>query len=241
VPAERASVSPPAAAIEVGSLNLQPSYPHGAATRAAAKTSVTSLRRSTQPDEEAIPLPVRVKRDKGGAERGLAVHTFLERFSLSTATFELALRTEAHRLVRDGFLTPDQVAHIDFDAISAFWRSSIGTELLRHPGEIRRELPFTFKATRADLLGAGLANNLALPDDEFVLIQGVADLVWISDSQIWLIDFKTDRIGSGDLKSATERYRPQLLLYALALSKIYGRSVTKKGIFFLEARKFAWF
>src|SRR5262249_32712401 len=95
--------------------------------------------------------------------------------------------------------------------------------------------------TRADLQSVGLAGAISIPEHEFVVIQGVADLVRIAPREIWLIDFKSDRLEPKDLKAAADRYKPQLALYSTALSALYKRPLKQKGIFFLSLRQFEWF
>jgi len=213
---------------------------HESATRQAAKTSVTALRKKGQEEEEIARPPLRFRTEKDGTERGLAMHTFLEHFRFSAAGSVAALRAEAQRLVENGFLTAEQRDHIDFDAITAFWNSDTGRELLRHEKQLQRELQFTFKATASDLQSVGLGGVLSVPEHEFIVIQGVADLVRITPKEIWLIDFKSDRLEKKELAAATARYKPQILLYGAALSAIYKRPVTRKGIFFLSLKHFEW-
>ncbi len=64
-------------------------------------------------------------------------------------------------------------------------------------------------------------------EDEFVVVQGVADLVVLLPGEIWLVDFKTDEIKSEELTERRRLYEPQLKLYAAALSRIYSRPVDK--------------
>ncbi len=216
-------------------------YRHEAATRQAAKTSVTALRQKYGGDEETARPAVRFRTEKNGAERGRAIHTFLEHFELATAHDESLLRLEADRLVQTGFLTADQREHLDFESITSFWSSPTGRELLRQRAHLQRELPFTFRATRGDFALAGMNGRVFVPDDEFIVIQGVADLVLLGPAEIWLIDFKSDRLEKSELTEGADRYKSQVLLYAMALSAIYRRPVTRKGIFFLNARVFEWF
>jgi ATP-dependent exoDNAse (exonuclease V) beta subunit len=55
--------------------------------------------------------------------------------------------------------------------------------------------------------------------------------------EIWLVDFKTDEVRSGELTEKARLYAPQLKLYAHALEKIYSRPVTVLWLHFLSARK----
>ena len=55
--------------------------------------------------------------------------------------------------------------------------------------------------------------------------------------EIWLVDFKTDKVSAKELREKIEYYSPQLKLYAKALEKIYSRPVTNCWLHFLAARK----
>jgi ATP-dependent helicase/nuclease subunit A len=71
-------------------------------------------------------------------------------------------------------------------------------------------------------------------EDEFVIVQGVADVAVILAKEIWLLDYKTDRVTASGLDARVEIYRPQLSLYARALERIYGRPVTERRLHFLS-------
>jgi ATP-dependent helicase/nuclease subunit A len=76
-----------------------------------------------------------------------------------------------------------------------------------------------------------------MPGDEFVVVQGVADLVVLRPDEIWLVDFKTDRVRPRELADKSKQYEPQVRLYAAALNKIFGRPVTRRALHFLLAGK----
>ncbi len=238
---EEPQPAPVAPRLDRTGLNFAVPYPHEAATRQAAKTSVTALRREADADEESAGVPLRFRGDKDGKARGLATHKFLEHLPLDGPMDLPGLEMEAKRQVERKILTEEEKESIDLAAVSAFWTSKVGRELAQRRGEVRRELPFTFKARLADLQEAGLAGVVSVPADDFVIIQGVADLVLLAREEIWLIDFKSDQVGRAELKAAADRYKPQLALYAVALGAIYGRPVARQGIFFLHSREFFWF
>ena len=56
-------------------------------------------------------------------------------------------------------------------------------------------------------------------EDEFVVVQGVADLVVLLPEEIWLVDFKTDEIAADELPEKKRLYEPQLKLYAQRAGK----------------------
>ena len=50
-----------------------------------------------------------------------------------------------------------------------------------------------------------------------ILLQGIADCVFMEKGKVYLVDYKTDRVGS--FAALKARYAPQLALYRRALSR----------------------
>jgi ATP-dependent helicase/nuclease subunit A len=222
-------------------------YPQPAATKQKAKASVTELRRAAEEmDDEAEPVFARPfsaakhrkskieNRKLSAAETGTAHHRFLQNFALEKAG---DLAAEADRLVRENYLSADERVVLDLDALAAFWNSELGRKIRANPVSVRRELPFTARFSPVEIaqikgekLQAGLEN-------EFVVVQGVADLVVLLPQETWLVDFKTDDVGAGELPAKINAYTPQLQFYAAALEKIFARKVTLQALHFLAARR----
>ena len=229
---------------------LEWNYPFAAATARKAKSSVTALRRAAEDlDDEAenvfpvSDLPAARRRSRnlkpqisnlklGAAEIGAAHHKFMQYVTLDRTDDLVA---EADRLTRQNYLTADERAVLDLSALGAFWHSPLGRQIIPHAAEVRRELPFTARfrpAEIADITGAKTAAGL---ENEFVVVQGVADLVVLLAREIWLVDFKTDDSGKDRLAEKIEIYRPQLRLYSAALEKIFKRPVMLRVLHFLAA------
>jgi ATP-dependent helicase/nuclease subunit A len=102
---------------------------------------------------------------------------------------------------------------------------------------VKRELPFTARFSPAELAEITGARVEAGLENEFVVVQGVADLVVLLPEEIWLVDFKTDDVRGDALPEQIKLYEPQLKLYALALAKVYSRPVTNGWLHFLSARR----
>ncbi len=238
-------------------------YPFAAATRRAAKSSVTALRRQAEElDDEAELLfqassrsgkqfprkPPRRSRSNPqsaignlqltAAATGTAHHKFLQHVPLEKADDLAALKEEASRLESAGILTADEHAALNLEAVTAFWKSEPGRKIrAQSPGCLKRELPFTAKFSPAEvdaIIGARTPPGLGA---EFIVVQGVADLVALLPKEIWLVDFKTDEIKPGELAERRRLYEPQLKLYAQALSRIYSRPVTNCWLHFLAIQK----
>jgi ATP-dependent helicase/nuclease subunit A len=223
-------------------------YGFDAATRRAAKSSVTALRRQAEElDDETEqifaprafkPMARRGAQGKLSAtEAGTAHHKFLQHFSFESAENLKSLEAEAKRLERKKILSADAVAALDLANITAFWSSPAGGKVLSQRKLVQRELPFTAKFSPVEvdaIIGVKTPPGL---EDEFVVVQGVVDLVVLLPEEIWLVDFKTDEIKPRELAERTRLYEPQLKLYANALSRIYSRPVTNCWLHFLAARQ----
>ncbi|MFA6547182.1 MAG: 3'-5' exonuclease, partial [Limisphaerales bacterium] len=224
-------------------------YPHEAATHEPAKTSVTVLRRrAAEADEEAVawfrPHGGGARRQPGemsAAQTGLAHHAFLQLVDLTRTATALDLRNEAARLVDAGALTERDAAALDFAALLGFWESPVGRQVRGSARAVQREVPFTARFTVRELEGMGLMGTRNAgaaarnTEDEFVIVQGVADLVVFGEREIWLLDYKTDHFGEADLPAKVREYGPQLQLYARALTRIYGKPVTRVWLHFLAS------
>jgi ATP-dependent helicase/nuclease subunit A len=226
-------------------------YPFAAATRRAAKSSVSALRHQAadERDDEAAPsfpapdFAPSTRRDlRGGlsaADAGTAHHKFLQHVALENAASVPALKLEAERLEQEKILSAAERAALNLEDIAAFWDSPPGKKIRAEAAKVRRELAFTARFSPAELetaTGVKSATGLA---DEFVVVQGMADLVVLLPEEIWLLDFKTDDLRRNELSARTKDYAPQLKLYARALEKIYARPVTFCWLHFLAARRTA--
>ncbi|HLX95141.1 MAG TPA: UvrD-helicase domain-containing protein [Verrucomicrobiae bacterium] len=225
-------------------------YPFGAATQRPAKSSVTALRRQAEEgDDEAEPMFQISSRVTGppsairhpqltAAETGTAHHKLLQHVTLKTADDLAALGVDARHLEAMGRLTAGERAALDLDAVAAFWKSEPGRKIRAQPPEcVQRELPFTARFSPAEVDAIIGAKTPPALEDEFVVVQGVADLVVLLPGEIWLVDFKTDELEPGESSERKRHYEPQLKLYAGALSRIYARPVANCWLHFLATRQ----
>jgi ATP-dependent helicase/nuclease subunit A len=237
-------------------------YPNEAATHEPAKTSVTVLRRrAAEADEEATQWfrarGAETRRKRGelsAAQLGVAHHTFLQCVDLTRTATALDLRNEATRLVGEGLLSERDVSALDLAALLRFWESPAGQQVRANASRVQREVPFTARFTVRELTEMGLMpgssrseeapsergiesqsllTSAATGADEFVIVQGVADLVVFGEREIWLLDYKTDHFDEAELPAKVREYGPQLSLYALALERIYEKKVTRTWLHFL--------
>jgi ATP-dependent helicase/nuclease subunit A len=168
---------------------------------------------------------------------GTAHHKFLQHVSLEKAGDGAALEAEAKRLEREKVLSADETAALDLKAMAAFWNSELGVKILKQAANVKRELAFTAKFSPKELVEITKIKSEPELENEFVVVQGIADLVVLLPKEIWIVDFKTDDLNTGDFQKKKLDYERQLKLYAHALAKIYTRPVTGCWLHFLSARK----
>jgi ATP-dependent helicase/nuclease subunit A len=221
-------------------------YPFVAATKRKAKSSVTELRRAAEEQdneaEQVFPprkfLAKRMHGKLSAAEAGVAHHKFLQHVALERTGDRALLAAEAERLEQEKILSADERAVLDLDALADFWNSAPGRKIrAQPPGSVKRELPFTARFSPPEIAEIKGEKPDAGLENEFVVVQGVADLAVLLSQEIWLVDFKTDNVRASELPAKTKFYEPQLKLYARALTKIYSRQVTSCWLHFLDARK----
>lgn len=254
-PASPTPVTPPdPEALADLAARLRWRYAWPEATVEPAKTSVTALRRRLAEDLEAEARPLFRAWTSGGkahhagpaaaapglsaAERGTAQHKFLQHAALAQLTDEAQVRREVERLTAAGVLSRVEAGVVDAAALAEFWCSDLGRALREQPAaHVHRELPFTARFSAQDFASLGLPLNVALGEEEFIVVQGVADLAVVRPAEIWLVDFKTDELTAREVEAKARHYAPQLRLYGLALERIYDRAVRRRWLHFLAARR----
>ena len=211
-------------------------YGHRAATVTPSKVTATQLkgraideeiaegtlprRRESAPER---PRFLQEKRGLTGAERGTAMHLVMQFLPLDTAAKPRAVAEVIDGLRRRRLLTPEQAAALDVPALVRFLASPLA-ERIRNAPRLWREYRFAL------LTDAGIYDGDAAGEE--MLLQGVADCVFETESGLAVVDFKTDRVQTAEVQQRAEVYRAQLDAYAGALSRILERPVTERILYF---------
>lgn len=143
-----------------------------------------------------------------GAERGTALHTFMQ-----FADFESArenLENELKAVCDKGFITEKQLSVINREKLRTFFSSKLCDRILSAPKALR-EYKFT---SAMDAAAFGGSRN----SDSVVLIQGIADMVIVEGDSAVIIDYKTDMVKTAN--ELLDRYSAQLSIYAEAIEKL---------------------
>lgn len=215
-------------------------YPHAAAQTIPTKLTATQLK-GRELDREADdgaprenygqlklrrPLLIQGDRPLTPAQKGTAVHQAMQYLDFSRVSSLEDIRTQLREMVDNDFLTQAQAASVDPEKLYRVFDGPLG-ELIRGADRVLREFKFSILTPASEWYSNG--------DGERILLQGVTDCCLFRDGGIVVVDFKTDRLRPGAEKKTAEKYRPQLEAYAKALSRIFGKPVVRKLLYFFAA------
>lgn len=159
----------------------------------------------------------------GGAAIGTATHQCLQYIRYEECATLQQVEAEISRLVSRHYLTAEQGALVDSGAIYAFFQTELGRKLCMS-ANVLREFKFS-------VLDGGERYDSALQGEQ-ILLQGVVDCAIVEEDGITVIDFKTDYVTRQTLPEKVSHYAPQILAYAGALERIYGKKVKQSLLYF---------
>ena len=159
-------------------------------------------------------------------EIGTAVHTVMQLIDPEEGRSVSGVREEIHRLVELEILTPEAAKEIRPELIAAFFDSDLGREAAQAE-DLRREFKFSVLEPASNLYPD-------LPEGEEILLQGVIDCCFTGTHGLTVIDFKTDRVQKGREEAHSKRYLTQLEVYTKALSKITGKPVQRRVLWYFS-------
>ncbi|MBQ4082518.1 MAG: UvrD-helicase domain-containing protein [Clostridia bacterium] len=201
-------------------------YPYSALEGIASKMAVTQLtEKHTQRQTECNAQPAFVSR--GGltpAQRGTAMHQFLENADFAAAAVDL--QAEIDRLAAGKYLSQKQAECLDVAKLRQFFASDIFRRLSQSK-KVLREMRFMSELPATQV-------QPDLPEScraETVVIQGIADCVFLEEDGAVILDYKTDRVQ--DIEILRERYQQQLEVYSQALCGVLGCPIKQKVLYSL--------
>lgn len=219
--------APPAAAADPALVaQLRASFawqsPRAALEKVPAKVSVSAVAHAARP--VALERPAFLQKSgMTGAERGTAIHAFMQSVPFDGPAPDLA--AEVQRQTGLQLLDAALADKLDLDAVRPFFDSAVWRRI-RLARRILREEPFITALPAADITPAAGQGSAAGAE---VLVQGIADLVLVFDEHAEILDYKTDR--SRDAQYYIDEYAAQLRLYRRAFAQRLSVPVTKLTIY----------
>ena len=200
--------------IELITEHSQFKYPFDEQSKIASKFSVSELSKGAQAVYDFESTPDFMQKDSiSGAERGTALHTFMQFADYNRA--RESITAELCRIEDLGLITKRQREAINTEKLKIFFSSSLCDRILK-ADEVLREYKFMTGLDSSQFGGIESAKDS-------VILQGIADCVIIENSKAYIIDYKTDFVKSEN--ELIDRYAMQLSLYKEAIEKLLGLKV----------------
>ena len=155
-----------------------------------------------------------------GAQWGTLMHEAMQWLPLAQYT-QASLTRELDALVTKGTFTEEERNLLSDTSLYKFFSSDLGKRLI-NAKRIERELPFS-------MLFEGKRVYDTLKDGENLFLQGIIDTAFEEDGEWVLVDYKTDRVKSGE--DLIKRYKIQMDLYKEALQRLTGMPVKASYIY----------
>ena len=155
-----------------------------------------------------------------GAQWGTLMHEAMQWLPLAQYT-QASLTKELDALVTKGTFTEEERNLLSDTSLYKFFSSDLGKRLI-NAKRIERELPFS-------MLFEGKRVYDTLEDGENLFLQGIIDTAFEEDGEWVLVDYKTDRVKSGE--DLIKRYKIQMDLYKEALQRLTGMPVKASYIY----------
>ena len=142
------------------------------------------------------------------------------------------IKTVISEMEKEGRISPDMAACVNDADILEFVNSESGERMRRAAGEdlLWKEQPFVLGIPMEEV-----HSDMKEEGREMVLIQGIIDVYFEEPEGLVVLDYKTDRVRTGD--ELSRKYRAQLDHYARALEQITGKRVREKIIYSFTLRE----
>ncbi|MDH4186600.1 MAG: UvrD-helicase domain-containing protein [Nitrospira sp.] len=188
---------------------------------AARRATKRRLAPSSLTDQKApdVPPPAVTEQDANLARLiGICAHEVLEQWDFNTP------HSDIDTVI--GLIVRRSVAQ-DHPELTA----AVSEELLAIFTKFLSSEPYT-RLQRATVLGREVPFVAPLGSDQTV--EGVIDLVYRLDGQLWIADYKTDRVSAAEVPARAERYRSQAEHYSQAVASAFGLSSVFCQLIFLR-------
>lgn len=155
-----------------------------------------------------------------GAQWGTLMHEAMQWLPVKKYT-QKSMTDMLDSLQAEGKFSDEERSLLSDRSLYGFFNSDLGRRLIASE-RVERELPFS-------MLFDG---NRVYPDvekGERLFLQGIIDTAFVEDGQWVLVDYKTDRVKSGD--ELIRRYKIQMDLYKEALERLTNMPVKASYIY----------
>ncbi|MCC7291013.1 MAG: helicase-exonuclease AddAB subunit AddA [Phycisphaerales bacterium] len=163
--------------------------------------------------------------------RGIVTHRLLQHLNFPAAVAH-GWAGEFQRLLDAGVVEQTDAELIDGAAIDWFLSTPLAQRIATAGPAFHREFPYI--AAEPPEQFDRSAGSIA--DDDYMLVRGIVDGVIVETDRIEIVDYKTDAVAPSQLAERAAHYRPQVRLYARAMSRLWKRPARACHLVFLAPR-----
>lgn len=155
-----------------------------------------------------------------GAQWGTLMHEAMQWLPVKKYT-QTSMTDMLNSLQAEGKFNDEERSLLSDRSLYGFFNSDLGQRLIASK-RVERELPFS-------MLFDGNRVYPGVENGERLFLQGIIDTAFVEDDQWVLVDYKTDRVKSGD--ELIRRYKIQMDLYKEALERLTNMPVKASYIY----------
>ena len=155
-----------------------------------------------------------------GAQWGTLMHEAMQWLPVKKYT-QTSMTDMLDSLQAEGKFSDEERSLLSDRSLYGFFNSDLGQRLIASK-RVERELPFS-------MLFDGNRVYPGVENGERLFLQGIIDTAFVEDDQWVLVDYKTDRVKSGD--ELIRRYKIQMDLYKEALERLTNMPVKASYIY----------
>ena len=218
---------------------IKQKYSHITDTEQQAKFTTTELahKKSAKPISLTKPLFARDSKVTG-VEKGNAYHHCMQHIPLDCVSAETSLEDAVKiieiavdKLLEQKKITSDERKIVEPERVAKFFTSELGRRMTaayaKDPENVKREQSFY-----AEVNGRDVRQDY----DGVISIQGQIDMYFIENSEIVVVDYKSDTIEN--LAKEIDNYKFQVEIYMKILKRLTGMNVKEMYLYaFLADRE----
>ncbi len=217
--------------------NLNYNYPFTCSAKLQSKTSASKIDNQNLPKNspaddhanfhyhQSLKPLWNDSKEISRAQIGTATHTVLQHLDLDNIVNAESILETIENLKQQKIVTQEISDKINISEIEKFFKSTIGRAAADEKNKVHREWQFTYA------LDSKYFDNKC--EDDFVILQGMIDMLIETPQGLIVIDFKTDNISPQQVPDRAQNYAQQVNLYAKAASDILKTPIIGKWLYFL--------
>ena len=209
-PEDLPTVQPDSALLDALQKRVDFRYPFAASTEIPSKLSVSQIAKQSQDSGGGFSKkPMFLSGESlSAAQKGTAIHTFMQYADYALAEQDAEREIERLRVLK--YLTAEEAENVSGGKLRAFF-SSMLYRRMKNAQKLYRELKFFTSIEASEYTGKSNGSR------ERIVVQGIADCVFIENGKAILVDYKSDKAYNENV--LIDRYQPQLLLYKKAIEE----------------------